>query len=173
MKNVLSTFALLAFCFQLNAQTAGALWAGSRSSNVNANAVHSAIKSAYDAFMPGGNVEAGWAAYTEEATEIGPDGNITFGKKALREGWDGFMKVADEAPKFKYENVLVRMLSNDIALAVWDSEADIKVGGQQVGGKTKGMAVLRKIKGVWKLEFDSITPQVELGMPALDAAKKN
>ncbi|MFN0173919.1 MAG: YybH family protein [Saprospiraceae bacterium] len=163
MKNfIFSTAILLLFAVKMSAQPQGGIWGASGSSNANANAVHSAIKSAYDAFMPGGNVEAGWAAYTEEATEIGPDGNITFGKKALREGWDGFMKVADEAPKFKYSNVLVRMLSNDIALAVWDSEADIKVGGQQLGGKTKGMAVLRKIKGVWKLEFDSITPVIPM-----------
>jgi Ketosteroid isomerase homolog len=161
MKNVLSTLALFAFCFQMNAQSAGALWAGSRSSNANANAVHAAITAAYDAFSMG-NDEKGWAAYTEEAAEIDPTGNITFGKKALREGWDAFMKVADEAPKFKYENVLVRMLSNDVALAVWDSEADIKVGGQQVGGKSKGMAVLRKINGAWKLEFDSITPIMQM-----------
>ncbi|MDO8366103.1 MAG: nuclear transport factor 2 family protein [Saprospiraceae bacterium] len=159
MKNtVFSTIALLAFCFQLNAQPAGALWAGSRSGNANANAVHTAISKAYDAFMPGGNVETGWAAYTDEAAEIGPDGSITFGKKALREAWDGFMKMADEAPKFKYENVQVRMLTSDVALAVWDSEADIKIGGQQMGGKAKGMAVLRKINGAWKLEFDSVTP---------------
>ncbi|MDO8366100.1 MAG: nuclear transport factor 2 family protein [Saprospiraceae bacterium] len=162
MKNFLfSTIVLLAVCFQLNAQTAGAFWSGSRSGNAQTNAVHAAITEAYDAFSTG-NDEIGWAAYTEEATEIDPAGNVTFGKKNLREGWDAFMKVADEAPKFKYENVQVRMLTKDVALAVWDSEADIKVGGQQMGGKTKGMAVLRKIKGVWKIEFDSITPIVPM-----------
>ena len=49
--------------------------------------------------------------------------------------------------------------------------ADIKIGGHQVGGKSTGMAVVRKINGQWKLEFDSITPQ--LGMPALDSASGN
>ena len=170
MKNSIFTLALLAFCIQLNAQSGGALWVGSRSANANANAVHASITDIYGAFISGDD-EKGWAGYTEEATEIGPDGSITFGKKALHDGWDAFMKVADEAPKFKYENVQVRMLSNDVALAVWDSEADIKIGGQQMGGKTKGMAVLRKIKGVWKIEFDSITPMV--GMPALDASSGN
>jgi len=170
MKNSIFTIlAILAFCFNANAQTAGAFWSGSRSANANANAVHAAITTAYDAFSTG-NDEKGWAAYTEEAAEIGPDGSITFGKKALREGWDAFMKMADEAPKFKYENVQVRMLTNDVALAVWDSEADIKVGGQQMGGKAKGMAVMRKINGAWKIEFDALT---EIGMPALDAARGN
>lgn len=180
MKNLLFTrrslgvggFNFLAFCAfallaqTLQAQAGGLIWIGSRSTNANANAVHAAITEAYDAFSTGNN-EKGWAAYTDEAAEIGPDGSITFGKKNLRDGWDAFMKVADEAPKFKYENVQVRMLTNDVALAVWDAEADIKVGGQQLGGKTKGMAVLRKIKGGWKLEFDSITPM----MPMPDAGK--
>jgi uncharacterized protein (TIGR02246 family) len=169
MKNVLSTLVLLAFCFQLNAQTSGVLWVGSRSSNANANAVHTAITTAYDAFLKGD--ESGWAIYTDDVAEINPAGVITFGKKAMLEGFNEFMKMADEAPKFSYSNVLVRMLTNDVALAVWDSEADIKIGGQQVGGKTKDMAVLRKINGAWKIEFDSMTP--EIGMPALDAAGKN
>lgn len=167
---ILSAITLLTFCFQSNAQPGGSIWIGSKSANPNANAVHAFIADAYGAFIAG-NDEKSWAAYTDDATEIDPTGNITFGKKALREGWDAFMKVADEKPKFKYENVQVRMLSNDIAIAVWDSEADIKVGGQQVGGKSKGMAVVRKINGQWKIEFDSITPM--LGMPALDGASGN
>ena len=32
-----------------------------------------------------GNTEAMWAAYTEDAAEIGPDGSYVQGKKALRE----------------------------------------------------------------------------------------
>ena len=170
MKNtIFSTIVLFLFALQLNAQTQGALWMGSRSGNAQANAVHAAITTAYDAFIAGD--AKGWDLYTNEVAEIDPTGNITFGKKAMLEGFNEFMKMADETPKFSYSNVLVRMLTNDVALAVWDSEADIKIGGQQVGGKTKDMAVLRKINGAWKLEFDSLTPM--LGMPALDAAGKN
>ncbi len=164
MKNTVKSLILLlavSFAAQLSAQTSGVLWVGSRSSNANANAVHSFITETYDAFANGDDAK-GWAGYTEEAAEIDPMGNITFGKKALLEGWDGFMKMADEKPVFTYSNVLVRMLTNDVALAVFDSEADIKIGGQQVGGKTKGMAVLRKINGQWKLEFDSITPIIPM-----------
>lgn len=171
MKNfMLCTILLLAFCFQSNAQASGLIWIGSKSADPNANAVHTFITQAYDAFIAG-DEEKAWAAYADDAAEIDPVGSVTFGKKALREAWDGFMKIADETPKFKYENVQVRMLTNDIALVIWDSETDIKVGGQQMGGKAKGMAVVRKIKGQWKIEFDSITPI--LGMPALDATKSN
>lgn len=164
MKNAVKSLILLfvvSFAAQMSAQSAGALWAGSRSSNANANAVHNFITECYDAFS-NGDVAKGYAGYTEEAAEIDPTGNIIFGKKALKEGWEGFIKIVDEKPKFNYSNVLVRMLTDDVALAVFDSEADIKIGGQQVGGKTKGMAVLRKINGQWKLEFDSITPIIPM-----------
>lgn len=160
MTNLIKSFAMLfvlSFAAQMNAQSGGLLWVGSHSSNADANAVHAFISSSYDAFSAGDD-EKGWAAYTEDAAEIDPAGNITFGKKALREGWDAFMKMADEAPKFKYENVQVRMLTKDVALAVWDSEADIKIGGQQMGGKAKGMAVLHQINGQWKIELDALTP---------------
>jgi uncharacterized protein (TIGR02246 family) len=159
MKNILfSAIALLMFCFQVNAQTAvGAIWTGSRSATGEAKAVHAAIAQGYDAFIAG-DLEKGFAIYTDDAVEIDPGGNMTIGKKAMQEGWEAFSKMADEAPKFSYSNVQVRLLTADVALAVWDSEADIKIGGQQVGGKTKGSAVLRKIKGEWKLEFDQLTP---------------
>jgi uncharacterized protein (TIGR02246 family) len=143
---------------------------GSRSGNAEANAVHAAITKSYDAFIAGDMVQ-GFAVYTDDATEIGPDGSITHGKKAMLEGWEAFKNMADEAPKFSYSNVRVRLLTNDIAIVLLDSEADIKIGGQQVGGKSVCSAVMRKIKGEWKLEFDQLTPL--MGMPALDGAGKN
>lgn len=111
-----------------------------------------------------GDMEAMWAAYTDDAAEIGPDGSLTSGKAALRASWDGFMKIVDEKPKFTYTNISYRFITPDVAIATWDGDADIKVGGQQVGGKTKGMAVLHKINGKWFIEFDSITPLMQ--MPA-------
>lgn len=158
MKNILfSTLAIFSFCFQMNAQSSGALWVGSRSATGEAKAVHAAIAQSYDAFIAG-NMEKGFAVYTDDAVEIDPTGNMTVGKKAMLEGWEAFSKMADETPKFSYSNVQVRMLTNDVAIAIWDSEADIKIGGQQVGGKTKGSGVMRKINGSWKLEFDQLTP---------------
>lgn len=139
------------------AQSGGVLWMGSRSGNAQANEVHAAIRTGYEAFIAGDAATA-WNTYSQDVAEIDPGGNITYGLKAIREGFDAFMKMADETPKFTYSNVLVRMLTNDVAIAVWESEADIKIGGQQVGGKTRDMAVLRKINGQWKIEFDSLTP---------------
>lgn len=116
-----------------------------------------------------GNDDQMWAAYTENAAEIGPDGSLTTGKKALRENWDMFMKMADEKPKFSYTNPAVRFITPDVAIITWDSEMDIKIQGQQVGGKTKGTAVVHKIKGKWFVEFDSLTPIMQ--MPEAGTAK--
>ena len=156
MKNVFfSALTLLAFVlFAPHAQ------AQTTSDEAAVKAFWKDVWTAYEA----GNIEKMWAAYTEEAAEIGPDGSLTSGKRALRENWDAFMKMVDNAPKFTYDNPVVRMLTADIAILTWDSEADIKIGGQQVGGKTKGMAVVRKIKGQWMIEFDALTPKME--MPA-------
>ncbi len=109
----------------------------------------------------------GWGYYTETATEIGPDGNITSGKAALKASWDGFMKMVDSRPTFTYANPAVQVLSPNVAVVTFDSEADIKIKGQQVGGKTKGIAVVHKINGKWYIEADAITPVMP--MPALDA----
>ncbi|MCA0239054.1 MAG: nuclear transport factor 2 family protein [Bacteroidetes bacterium] len=109
-----------------------------------------------------GNTEAMWAAYTEDAAEIGPDGSYVQGKKALRENWDMIMKMVDAPPKFTYENPSVRFITPDVAILVWDSSADIKIKGQQVGGKTKGMALAHRTAGKWLIEFDSITPVISM-----------
>lgn len=154
MKNILCT--LLTCCaFALFTPT----------SHAQTAAEEAAVKSFWNetwATFDAGNVEGMWAAYTDDAAEIGPDGTLTTGKKALRESWDMFMKMADAPPTFKYENPSVRILTPDIALVTWDSEADIKIGGQQLGGKSKGMAVLHKIKGSWKIELDTLTPIMEM-----------
>ena len=50
----------------------------------------------------------------------------------------------------------------DVAILVWDSSADIKIKGQQVGGKTKGMALAHRTAGKWLIEFDSITPVISM-----------
>ncbi|MBL7782793.1 MAG: nuclear transport factor 2 family protein [Saprospiraceae bacterium] len=114
-------------------------------------------KNIWEAYQAG-NTEAMWAAYTEDAEEITPDGNLTQGKKALREGWEAFMKMVDAPPTFTYESPSVRFLTPDVAILTWDSSADIKIHGQQIGGKTKGMAVVHRIEGHWRIEFDSMTP---------------
>jgi len=150
MKNILFD-ALLILAFGFVASVADAQTAADET------AVKTFWKDTWTAF-DSGDSEKMWAAYTENAAEIGPDGSLTSGKKALRENWDAFMKMADATPKFSYSNPSVRFVTADVAIITWDSEADIKIGGQQVGGKTKGMAVLHKINGKWMIEFDSLTP---------------
>ena len=158
MKNFF--FKCLAICACIFfTQTANAQSAGDEA------AVKAFWKNVWDAY-DAGDTEKMWAAYTEDAAEISPDGHLTQGKKALRENWDMFMKMVDAPPKFSYENPAVRMLSSELAILTWDSNTDVKIHGQQMGGETKGMAVVRKIKGQWKVEFDSITPVMEMPAPA-------
>lgn len=158
-------FAFIIVSLQSNAQPGGAIWIGSKTPKnlANSEAINllKMWKSTWDAYQAGDNKKM-WAAYTNDAAEISPDGNITYGKKALKTSWEAFMKMTDKAPSFTYGDPQVRMLTNDIALIVWDSSADIQMGGQQVGGKTKGMAVVRKIKGQWFIEFDSLTPVIPM-----------
>lgn len=131
-------------------------------------AVKAFWKDIYEAYNAD-DTEKMWAAYTENATEIGPDGSLTTGKKNLRESWDMFMKMADEKPKFSYTNPSVRFITPEVAIITWDSDTDVKIQGQQVGGKTRGMAVVHKIKGKWFVEFDSLTPVMQ--MPPVSTAK--
>ena len=116
-----------------------------------------------------GNDEQMWATYTENAAEISPDGRLTAGKKSLRESWEMFMKMADEKPKFSYADPSIRFITPEVAIITWDSDTDIKIQGQQIGGKTKGMAVVHKIKGNWFVEFDALTPVMQ--MPEMGTAK--
>lgn len=121
------------------------------------------LKKAYTAFESGNN-DAIWAFYTDNAAEITPDGRLTSGKQALKAGWDEFMGMVDSKPTFTYKLTSWRLLTSDVALVTWDSTADIMVKGQQLGGPSTCVAVLRKIKGEWKIEFDGMTPVMQ--MPA-------
>ena len=113
-----------------------------------------------------GNDANGWDYYTETASEIGPDGTLLKGKPALKASWDGFMKMVDSKPTFKYTNPAVQVITPNVAVITFDSEADVKIKGQQFGGKTKGIAVVHKIKGKWFIEADAIVPIMP--MPALE-----
>lgn len=112
-----------------------------------------------------GNTEQVMKFYTDNAASITPDGRLQSGKKAMKEDWESFMKMVDAPPKFTYEAPSVRFITAEIAIVTYDSAADIKIGGQQVGGKMLGMALLRKVKGQWMIEFDSMTPKLEMPAP--------
>ena len=121
------------------------------------------LKQVYDAYQSG-NDGAMWAFYTDNAAEISPDGHLAVGKQALKAGWDEFMKMVDSRPAFTYKLTSWRLITSDIALITWNSTADIKVQGQQVGGPSSCVAVLHKMNGKWNIEFDGMTPVMQ--MPA-------
>lgn len=105
-----------------------------------------------------GNVDNVMQVYTDNAGSITPDGRLQSGKAAMKEDWENFMKMVDETPKFSPGEPNIRLITPDVAIVTYTTDADIKVGGQQVGGKMLGMAVAHKINGKWMLEFDSMTP---------------
>ncbi len=121
------------------------------------------LKTVYDAYQSG-NDDLMWNYYTANAAEISPDGTLTSGIDNLKAGWQQFMGMVDSRPTFTYKLTSWRLITPDVAVVTWDSNADIKIQGQQVGGATSDMAVLHKINGKWKIEFDAMTPKIE--MPA-------
>ena len=121
------------------------------------------LKKVYDAYQSG-NDDAMWAFYTDNAAEITPDGRLTAGKSVLKADWDEFMKMVDSRPTFTFELTSWRLITPDVALVTWNSTADIKVQGQQMGGPSTCVAVLHKINGEWKIEFDGMTSVMQ--MPA-------
>lgn len=154
MKNILFSALLLligaATAPNLNAQSAA-----------DEAAIRTFWKSTWEAFQQG-NTEQMWAAYTENAQEITPDGLLASGKPSMRASWEEFMKMVDAPPAFTAENLNVRMITGDVAILTWDTTADIKIGGQQVGGPTKCMGVVRKVNGSWKIEADVMTPVLQM-----------
>ena len=109
-----------------------------------------------------GDDNAVWNFYTDDAAEITPDGMLTSGKQNLKAGWDSFMKMVDSKPSFTYELTSWRLINPDVAIVTWNSNADIKMQGQQIGGPTNCVAVLRKVRGNWLIEFDGMTPVMQM-----------
>ena len=127
----------------------------------NAETVKAFLKTVYTAYEKG-NIEEMFSYYTQDAAEIGPDGSLTSGLAALKTSWAAFEKMMDAKPKFTYNLTSSRMISPDVAIITWDSDADIKVGGQQIGGKTTCFAVLVKKGTRWMIEFDGMTPVIPM-----------
>ena len=115
------------------------------------------IHEMYAAFDKGDNDKL-FSYYAANAAEISPDGRFTAGLVNLRASFEEGMKMLDAKPRFTNKFLSYRLIDSDIAIVVWESDADIKIGGQQIGGKTLCSAVLRKIKNQWLIEFDSLTP---------------
>jgi uncharacterized protein (TIGR02246 family) len=119
------------------------------------------LASVYDAYHSG-DEDAMWAFYTDKAAEINPGGQFIEGKDKLMASWKEFSTMLDKQPTFTYELTSWRLITPDVALVTWNSTADIQMQGQQVGGPSTCVAVLHKIKGKWYIEFDGMTPVMEM-----------
>lgn len=108
--------------------------------------------------------------YDRQAGEIGPDGMLIMGIKNLEASWKMFDGMVDGTPTFTYQLTSSRMVTPEIAIITWDSDADIKIKGQQIGGKATGIAVLKKKGNGWQIQFDTMTPVMAMPMPAPEAA---
>jgi uncharacterized protein (TIGR02246 family) len=106
--------------------------------------------------------------YAENATEIGPDGNSTTGRKALSESWKQLQTMMDAKPQFTYKLSTWRLVKPDIALITWDSHDKFFMFGQVNESDNAGSALLRKEKGHWLIEFDQITPKQPFPDPKAD-----
>jgi uncharacterized protein (TIGR02246 family) len=154
MKNIL--FSILALLFvslftsNANAQTAA-----------DETAVKTFWKQVWKAYEVG-NVDEVMKIYADNATSITPDGRLQSGKAAMKEDWEAFTKMTDAPPKFTYEEPSIRVITADVAIVNYFTQADIKIGGQQVGGKMLGIAILHKVNGKWIVEADSMTPVMEM-----------
>lgn len=69
---------------------------------------------------------------------------LIMGIKNLEASWKMFDGMVDGTPKFTYQLTSSRMVTPEIAIITWDSDADIVIKGQQMGGKATGMAVLKR-----------------------------
>ncbi|MFN8348720.1 MAG: nuclear transport factor 2 family protein [Spirosomataceae bacterium] len=131
-------------------------------------AVKTMLHDCFQAFSEAAN-DKGFSYYTENAWEISPDGSLVMGKQQIQEGYDAFMKMIEGKPKFTFNNVDVRFITSDVALVAMDYDTDIKINGQQIGGKSKGLGVVHKVNGKWLLEGDAATPVIQMPAPAQTA----
>lgn len=119
----------------------------------------------------GANIDLILKWYTADAQEIGPDGSLVSGAAGLKANWDTFLKMLDKKPVFTYKLVSARTIRPDVAIITFEQDADISIGGQQIGGKTICMAVLSKKDNRWLIEFDSMTPIIPMPMPGTTGNK--
>ena len=103
--------------------------------------------------------------YGRLSGEIDPTGTMIQGIKSLEANWKAMDAMFDERPTFKYQLTSSRMVTNDVAIITWNSEDNVVIKGQQLGGNIIGMAVLKKKNDSWTIEFDTITRVMEAPMP--------
>ena len=122
------------------------------------------LKTVYTAFETGDMMQVD-IYYSTFASEIGPDGRLVSGRKAIKAAWDEMDKMLDAKPKFNYHLTSWRLVSPDVALITWDTEDEFQIQGQKIVGKNTASALLRKEKGKWLIEHDQLTPKMDFQMP--------
>ena len=131
-------------------------------------AIKTMLNDCFQAFAAFEN-DKGFSYYADNAWEISPDGSLAMGKQTIRAGYDAFMKMIEGKPKFTFNNVVVRFIKSDLAIVAMDYESDIKINGQQIGGKSKGLGIVQKVNGKWLLEANSATPVMQMPDPSQTA----
>lgn len=100
-----------------------------------------------------------WDYYADNACEVYPDGSHICGKAAIKAGYEGFETMIEGKPSWTYTTPSVSFISPDVALLISEINSDIKLkGGQQIGGKMKFTALVKKINGRWLIVYDSQIP---------------
>lgn len=144
----------------------------SAQSKSDESAIKTMLKECFNAFADGNN-DKGFTYYTENAWEITPDGSLAMGKQTIKAGYDAFVKMIEGKPQFTLNNIEVRFIKSDVAIVALDYVTDIKINGQQIGGKSKGLAVVTKANGKWLLDADAATPVMQMPEPAQAQAAKD
>lgn len=119
------------------------------------------LKTVYDAYASGGYDQLK-KYYAPTASEIGPDGRLVAGLQNLQAAWLELDKMLDGKPKFTYHLTSWRLLKPDVAIITWDSDDEFQIHGQIINAKSTASAFLRKENGHWLIEFDQLTPKVDL-----------
>jgi len=104
-----------------------------------------------------------WDYYADNACEVYPDGSHLCGKDALKAAYEAFKPMLDGKPSWTYMTPSVIFISPDVAMLIGDISTDMKLkGGQQIGGKMKFTAIVKKTNGRWLIAYDSQTPIIPM-----------
>lgn len=155
MKNfIFSTLAILVCFTQINAQ--------SKNGEAEVLKTWNDVWASYEK----GDETKMWAFYADDACEIYPDGSQICGKAAIKAGYDQFKSMLEGQPAWKISTPTIQFVEPTVVILTSDVTADIKLkGGQQIGGPSRFMAILHKVKGDWKIVFDSQTPVMQTPPP--------
>lgn len=154
-KTVLIAGLLWAASLQIQAQTA--VWHDANSGNPEAQAIHRMWADLYAAYNTP-DIDKAMGYYTKESGIIDIGGNLQLSSADAGQGMAEMLKQMDPKPKFYYGNLKTRLLSDGMAIVVYDSWMEYQ------GKKLTTVAacdLLSKKNGVWRIEFEQMTPVMQ------------